>query len=130
MHELLLHLVGDYLLQTEQMALRKVKSWFWAILHALVYSLPFLLIINAGTIGWLTIFITHAFIDRYRLANYVCRFKNVFWFGPRRPECDPETGYAKETPDHVKFWLVVIIDNACHLIINHLALKFLNISIL
>lgn len=125
MHELLLHLTGDYLLQTEQMALRKTRSWFWAILHAGVYSLPFLLVIQRWE-AWAVIFGTHALIDRFRLANFACRFKNVFWFGPDRPVGDPETGYAVDTPIHVKFWLVVIIDNTIHLIINHLALKYLN----
>lgn len=129
MHELILHLVGDYLLQTEQMALRKTRSWFWAILHAGVYSLPFLLVIQRWE-AWAVIFGTHAVIDRYRLANFVCRFKNVFWFGPDRPAADPETGYAADTPVHVKFWLLVIIDNTIHLIINHLALKYLNGSAL
>jgi hypothetical protein len=124
-HELLLHLIGDYVLQTEQMALRKVRSWFWATFHAAVYSLPFLLVIQRWE-AFAVIFGTHALIDRLRLANHLCRFKNVFWFGPGRPEHDPETGYAADTPAHVKFWLVVIVDNTAHLVINHLALKFLN----
>jgi len=125
LHELLLHLVGDYLLQTEQMALRKGRSWFWAVFHAGVYSLPFLLVIQRWE-AWAVIFGTHAVIDRYQLAMFVCRFKNLFWFGPGRPESDPQTGYAKDTPLHVKFWLVVIVDNTIHLVINHLALKYLN----
>ncbi len=125
MHELILHLIGDYLLQTEQMAVRKTRSWFWAILHALVYSLPFLIVIHHWE-AWAVIFGTHAVIDRFRLANHVCRFKNVFWFGPGKPEQELESGYAKATPEHVRFWLVVIIDNTLHLIINHLALRFLN----
>ena len=125
MHELILHLVGDYLLQTEQMALNKVRSWFWAIFHAGVYSLPFLLIIHRWE-AWVVIFGTHAVIDRYRLVNYVCRLKNTFWFGPGRAEYDADTGYAKATPVHVKFWLVVIVDNTTHLTINHLALRYLN----
>lgn len=107
------------------MALRKVRSWFWATFHAAVYSLPFLLVIQRWE-AWAVIFGTHAVIDRYRLAMHVCRFKNLFWFGPDRPESDPESGYAKDTPIHVKFWLVVIVDNTVHLIINHLALKYLN----
>lgn len=125
MHELLLHLIGDYVLQTEQMALRKVRSWFWAVFHAVVYSLPFLIVIQRWE-AWAVICGTHAVIDRLRLSNHICRFKNVFWFGPGRPEADPDTGYAKETPLHVKFWLVVIVDNTVHLVINHLALKYLN----
>lgn len=125
MHELLLHLIGDYVLQTEQMALRKVRSWFWAVFHAVVYSLPFLIVILRWE-AWVVICGTHAVIDRFRLSNHICRFKNVFWFGSGRPESDPDTGYAKETPVHVKFWLVVIVDNTLHLVINHLALKYLN----
>lgn len=125
MHELLFHLIGDYVLQTEQMALRKCRSWMWAIFHAGVYSLPFLLVIRNWQ-AWAVIFGTHAVIDRYRLAHGICRFKNAFWFGPGRPEPDPETGYSKGTPEHVKFWLVVIVDNSLHLIINHLSLLFLN----
>ena len=125
MHELLFHLIGDYVLQTEQMALRKVRSWFWAIVHAAVYSLPFLLVIRQWE-AWAVIFGTHAVIDRLQLGNHLCRFKNVFWFGPGRPEADAATGYAKDTPIYVKFWLVVIVDNTAHLVINHLALKYLN----
>lgn len=107
------------------MAVRKTKSWIWALFHALVYSLPFLLVIKHWE-AWAVIFGTHAVIDRYRIAQYVCRFKNLFWFGPGFPESETETGFAKATPEYVRFWLVVIIDNTLHLIINHLALRFLN----
>lgn len=125
MNELICHLLGDYVLQTEQMALRKTRSWAWAIFHAAVYSIPFLLLIHTWE-AWVVIFGTHAVIDRYRLSNSVCRFKNAFWFGPGRPEVNPETGYSKDTPAHVDFWLVVIVDNTVHMIINHLSLLYLN----
>mgnify|MGYP001576295157 FL=1 len=75
MHELILHLLGDYVLQTEQMAVRKQRSWFWALVHALVYTLPFLIylyIVNGnwtrGGLAWLVIFGTHAIIDRMAIA--------------------------------------------------------------
>jgi len=43
MEQLILHLTGDYLLQSDWMALNKIKSNRAAATHALVYSLPFLL---------------------------------------------------------------------------------------
>lgn len=133
MHELILHLIGDYVLQTEQMAVRKLRSWFWAVVHALVYSLPFLLylyIINGnwtrGLLAWLVIFSTHGVIDRMAIASTICRIKNLVWFGPGAPEKEENTGYGIETPPFIRFWLVVIVDNTLHLSINHIALNYLN----
>ena len=132
--ELILHLIGDYVLQTEQMALRKVQSWFWAVAHALTYSLPFLVylhILNGdwsrGWLAWSMIAGTHAVIDRLAIASTICRLKNRFWFGPGSPERDPVTGYGVDTPPYIRFWLVVIVDNTLHLIINHVSLSYLNL---
>lgn len=133
MHELLLHLIGDYVFQTEQMAVRKLGSWRWAVFHALAYSLPFFLylgVINgswtAGWLAWFVIFSTHAVIDRLAIAKTICRIKNLVWFGSDVPEREEVTGYGIETPPFIRFWLVVIVDNTLHLIINHIALNYLN----
>jgi len=78
MIQLILHLWGDYILQSGWMANNKTKAWFPAIAHATIYSLPFLLI---GS--WQAVFViwsTHAVIDRFRLARYVCWAKN--FIGP------------------------------------------------
>ena len=73
MTELLCHLVGDYVLQNHVMADRKVRSWGWAGLHAVLYTLPFLFLTRDV---WVLGFIcgTHLIIDRYRLAGYWVRF--------------------------------------------------------
>lgn len=133
MHELILHLIGDYVLQTEQMAVRKLRSWFWAIIHALVYSVPFLLYLyvtngnwTRGITAWLVIFGTHAVIDRMAIASTICRIKNLVWIGSDAPEKEENTGYGVETPPFIRFWLVVIVDNTLHLAINHVALNYLN----
>ncbi|NBU11449.1 MAG: DUF3307 domain-containing protein [Proteobacteria bacterium] len=133
MHELLLHLLGDYVLQTEQMALRKLHNWGWAVIHALVYSVPFLLYLNIvngswtrGWLAWAVIASTHAIIDRLAVATTICRLKNLLWFGSGAPEKEQHTGYGIETPPFIRFWLVVIVDNTLHLIINHVALNYLN----
>ena len=93
MHELLLHLIGDYVFQTEQMAVRKLASWRWAVFHALAYSLPFFLylgVVNgswtSGWLAWFVIFSTHAVIDRLAIAKTICRLKNLVWFGSDVPE--------------------------------------------
>lgn len=37
-----LHFVGDFYLQTNNMAMNKSTSWKWLTIHALVYSIPFI----------------------------------------------------------------------------------------
>lgn len=60
------------------------------------------------------------------IASTICRIKNLAWFGPDAPEKEQNTGYGIETPPFVRFWLAVIVDNTVHLLINHIALKYLN----
>lgn len=85
MEQLILHLIGDYLTQSDWMAINKTKSFLPAAIHALIYSLPFFLLTGLGGRGflaWLVILNTHFFIDRYRLARYVVWAKN--FIGPKR----------------------------------------------
>ena len=126
MAQLLLHLIGDYLLQSGWMAANKAKSHFAAFVHALVYSLPFILICPSLN-AWLVIFVTHFFIDRYSLAKRVAIVKN--YLAPRKhwPKNGDlsDFGYHKCTPEFLAMWLLIIIDNTLHLLINFVALKYL-----
>lgn len=94
MPQLLAHLFGDYLLQSDWMAQNKTKRGWPALVHALLYSLCFLWLCrvpvdysgwsfvpvgNQRWTPWLVIFGTHFLIDRYRLARYVVWAKN--WLG-------------------------------------------------
>lgn len=81
MAQLLIHLWGDYILQSDWMARNKTKAHLPAFVHALLYSLGFLLLWPSWK-AWLVIAVTHFFIDRYRLARYVVWGKN--WMGPRK----------------------------------------------
>jgi hypothetical protein len=74
------HLVGDYLLQSDWMAENKTKSFKVACVHAFFYTLPFLLF-RPSHAAIAVIIGTHVFIDHYRLARYVVWLKN--WIGPR-----------------------------------------------
>lgn len=123
---LLAHLVGDYLLQSHWMATEKTKRWWPAIAHAVTYGLPFLLV-TQSPLALLVIVGTHAVIDRYRLARYVVWLKNLNAPGShRRPwsECSA-TGFPPETPAWLAVWLVFIVDNSLHLLINVAAVYWL-----
>lgn len=116
---LLAHLAGDYLIQSHYMAQEKTKRWWPAIAHALTYGLPYLLV-TQSPIALAVIVITHAVIDRYRLARHVVWAKNQL--APkayRRPwaECSA-TGYPPDTPPWLAVWLLIVADNAIHLAIN------------
>lgn len=78
MIQLILHLIGDYITQSDWMAQGKTQWWFPALVHATVYSSLFFLIGDWRAV--LVIWATHYLIDRYRLARYVVWAKN--WLGP------------------------------------------------
>jgi hypothetical protein len=128
MIQLILHLIGDYITQSDWMAMNKTKAHLPALVHALVYSLPFLFLVGSAhnpPLAWAVIFVTHFLIDRFRLARYVVWAKN--WIGPgNRPwaECTA-TGYPPGRPDWLCVWLLIIADNTMHLTINYAALRWL-----
>jgi hypothetical protein len=124
--QLLAHLVGDYILQSHWMATQKTSRSLPAALHALTYSLPFLLLTRAPE-ALVAVAITHFVIDRWRLARYVVWLKDQF--APkafRHPwrECQ-KTGQHESLPDWLGVWLMIIADNTLHLICNGLALRYL-----
>lgn len=139
MEQLILHLIGDYCTQSDWMAQNKTKRWFPAIAHATIYSLPFLLIGSWTAV--LVIWLTHAVIDRFRLARYLCWAKN--WIAPWETRWIAEagghhkippnwpwkscqaTGYPPETPAWLAVWLMILADNTIHLAINYCALRWL-----
>lgn len=150
MEILLLHLLGDYVTQSDWMAQQKTSQYFPALVHATVYTLPFLLLTHSP-LALFVMWSTHFLIDRFRLARYVVWAKN--FLAPRSATHDfeddihlsyePElkemwtvkpqyqwenckiTGYPNKTPPWLAFWLLIIADNAMHLGINYLSIRFL-----
>jgi hypothetical protein len=122
----LLHLVGDYLTQSDWMAQEKTKHWFPAIAHAVVYGLPFLLV-TQSPLALVVIIGSHAVIDHYRLARHIVWAKNLF--APKRyrypwSECSA-TGYHESRPMWMTVWLMIIADNTVHLALNAAAIAWL-----
>jgi len=122
--QLLAHLVGDYLLQSDWMAQEKTKRTVAAVAHALCYTLPFLFLTSSWS-ALLWIAGSHFIIDRWRLARYICWSKN--WLAPPagwpRPWKDCQaTGYDPTRPPWLSVWLLIIADNTLHLLCNGLVL--------
>lgn len=151
MIQLILHLFGDYVIQSDWMANNKMKCSKAAAAHAITYSLPFLLL-QPSWIAFAVIMVTHFFIDRFRLARFVVWAKNCF-FDPRSFKhgwpCEffatdlpgeeertafhkkfqwgncSATGYPSESLPWLAVWLLIAADNTIHLAINYLSLRYL-----
>lgn len=111
MEQLILHLLGDYIIQNNWMAMNKTRytliGYISCLIHAITYSLPFLLLTNGFNEAWFTIFLTHLIIDKFRLPKIIIMIKD--W------------DFRGQTP----FWLLIVVDNTIHLIINYLSIKYL-----
>ena len=121
MTQLILHLIGDYITQSHWMATQKTTRSIPALVHATIYSAPFLLIgsLRAVFIIWFT----HFWIDRFRLARYVVFAKNhLGWPQPKWADCSV-TGFSSDVPAWLAVWLLIIVDNTMHLAINWMALR-------
>lgn len=136
MLQLILHLVGDYVLQSHWQAVNKARNTLACLAHCATYTLPFL-ILTRNAWALLLIFATHFLIDRFRLARYVNWVKN--WQSPNgfAPWKDCQiTGYFDATacscpnvellsaPTWLRVWLCIITDNTLHLICNYVILRF------
>ena len=124
MEQLLLHLLGDYITQTDWMAREKVRRSWAALVHAVVYGVPFMLITSSVN-ALAVILVTHFIIDRFRLARYVVFAKN--WLNQpslRWADCC-DTGFPKNVPIWMATWLMIITDNTMHMMINYAALRWL-----
>lgn len=118
---ILAHLVGDYLLQTHHQAVVKTRSWPVALAHAATYTAAHLPV-TRNPRALAVIGLTHAVIDRYRLARHVVWAKNQLAPRAHRPGHTP-TGYPEGTPDWLAGWLLIVADNALHLLINAWAVE-------
>jgi hypothetical protein len=123
-NQLVAHAVGDYLLQSEWMVREKGHSNVAALAHVVVYTLPFLFLTQHPV----TLFViagSHFVLDRWRVARYVIWLKNWPWPGRRSWEECKETGYPPETPKWMATWLMIIVDNILHVLINGAAITFI-----
>lgn len=121
------HAVGDYILQSHWMATEKTKKSVAALVHVVFYSIPFIIAFRPSLAALAVIVGTHFVIDRWRLARFVVFAKNrlapvdewATW------SFSSGTGYPQDVPAWLSVWLLIIVDNAMHIGINALALRYL-----
>jgi hypothetical protein len=144
--QLLAHLIGDYVLQSDWMASRKRAEVSAAVVHAWAYALPFLFL-RPSIWAWFIIVVTHVYVDHFGVARYVVWAKNFLappWLEERRfigtrgggtvirrwrrnlpwAECQ-QTGYPPDRPVWLATWLTIVADNVLHIVLNGLALRYL-----
>lgn len=130
--QIICHLIGDYILQSDWMANEKTKKSFAALCHVLTYGLPFLFL-RPSISAFLFIVGTHFIIDRWRLARYVVALKEWLFgkplFGMSLTSywhlCNQATGYSEDKPAWLAVWLLIIADNILHILLNGIALTWL-----
>lgn len=121
---LLAHWAGDYVLQTDWMAQEKTSRWGPAIVHGICYTLPYALITHSP---WALLIIggTHILIDRFRLAKHITWVKNQIAPSTYRyswAEARNNAGFSKDKPVWMSTWLMIIVDNGLHILINTVAI--------
>lgn len=120
------HCIGDYLLQTNKMAVNKIVPGiigvYWCTLHCVVYTLSIMFLINVYTVPvFLFIFLSHYPIDRWSFANYILKLKgNVLWKDVPSITLDNEN--IRPSLAAHSFALYLITDNFIHLLIMWIGL--------
>lgn len=136
--QLLIHLVGDYWLQNNWMAMNKKRNFGIALLHSFVYTLPFILVCKSF-VALFVIMITHALIDGTHVVNFLNQLKNNDFNTHRMPfhleykNINSDVSHAtvnlrdgfEDRALCIRVWLTIIQDNILHLVINYLAIMYL-----
>ncbi len=132
--QIILHALGDYVIQSDWMANEKTKRWLPAVLHALTYTIPFLFL-TQNPVALAIIGGTHFIIDHWRLARYVVWAKNYLFSPGTMKDGHPEwrhpwsdcvgTGFHKDRPAWLAVWLMIFVDNTMHIIINGVTLHYI-----
>jgi hypothetical protein len=81
MDQVIAHIVGDFVLQSDWMALNKSKKTWIALVHGVLYTTPFL-VFTRSVPALLFIALTHAVIDRFGIPKYISwahNFLSIPW---------------------------------------------------
>lgn len=132
------HLVGDYLVQNQWMALNKSKNtwtgWLAAIVHCVIYTAMVTTAIHNWDLLWIVIvFFSHFFIDKFSLAEKYMHY--VKGFGMKdyvKKELFCEKVKAKSNINRYDVLeggftslVYTVTDNTMHIIIMYVAYNLL-----
>jgi uncharacterized membrane protein len=95
------HLIGDFLLQTDPMAMQKKESNEMCLTHIITYIIPFVFLIPVGIISWwvvLLIATQHYVQDRTHFIPWLMDITN-----------------SKGFRDNLGPWSIIVVDQVVHL---------------
>jgi hypothetical protein len=125
--QILAHLIGDFIFQSDWMATNKKDRITPCVAHVLTYTIPFLFL-TLSPAALLVICSTHFVIDHWKIPQMLVWTKN--WL--LAPAKDRKTwaacsftGYSPDRPVWLTVWLLIVCDNTIHLVINALSLRYL-----
>jgi uncharacterized protein DUF3307 len=150
MTQIFAHLIGDYILQSDWMAMNKSKRTWPCLVHVLLYTSCFLFL----TTSWKALLViggVHFILDRWPviirrliwLKNHInpnfkyvpfekCRVTGYFDTILMESNADIAFVDKSETVNgfqprlnYITIWLYIITDNLLHLLTNYLALTYL-----
>lgn len=147
MEQLIAHIFGDFILQSDWMATNKSKRSLPCLVHVLIYTSVFLFF----TTSWKALLVIGSFhfvFDRFPIiVRRLIWFKNHLGPGFKFVPFDrcEVTGYYDNIMNdvgqkcatyevingygprlnYITIWLYIITDNALHLLTNYLAIKYL-----
>ncbi len=121
------HLVGDFLCQNDWMALNKTKpGWMGtlaALVHCIIYTVAMCEVMQDWRASWMAlVFLSHYPIDRYRLADYLIKWKGnktVTAFLDNRHWNDDHQVRTLAIEAGFNAVVYVAIDNTLHLLIMY-----------
>ncbi len=115
-NQIILHLIGDYLLQNGWIANNKHTSKLICFLHSLLYTFPFFIFLHPSYLSLLVILSTHFLIDYYDLGKKYMKMKDTI---------SPHSFTPKSLSSDLQFIFKILVDNTMHLIINGLSIYYL-----
>ena len=97
-------------------------------MHVVFYTFPYAVVTPSWS-ALLVIGVTHVIIDHYRLAKHLIWAINQTCPKDYRyswAEAKNNAGYSASKPVWLSTWLMFIIDNTCHVLINTAAIYWLS----
>lgn len=107
MHWLIAHLIGDYLLQTDWMALNKKKSFVALFVHVVTYMIPFMFC-DLSYWQFLLIGVQHGLQDGTKFIPWLMKVK----------------GSAKFMEPPMGPWSIILTDNIIHIVWMYFVVKY------
>lgn len=115
------HLVGDYLLQNDWMALNKGRKnpfgWLTCGTHTVVYSLAVCAFTKFSLLWFILVCLSHYFIDHYSLAEYWSKYKGNQTLKEYMTAPTYKSGQAGHVNSAFKAFVYIVQDNTMHLVL-------------